>query len=424
MLESLSSPQLATREAELTSRLASLQTRGQPLNIARGRPSLEQLDLANPMLALPGNADYQSAEGIDCRSYGGIDGLPEMKQLFGGILNCPSQHIVVGGNSSLAMMHDALVRAYVWGTSGGDMPWREQGTIRFLCPSPGYDRHFLITELFGFEMLPVEITSTGPNMDQVESLAMDPSVKGIWCVPRYSNPTGVTYSDSVVERLAHMKAAPDFRIFWDNAYAEHHLLDHPTPLANILATCIAADHADRVLMFASTSKMSFAGGGVAAMGASAHNITDATTKIGVQTIGPDKLNQLRQLHFFKDLNGLRAHMRAHARILKPKFDLVEGILQRELGDKQIAHWSKPAGGYFVNLDVPDGCARQVIALTAEAGVTLTPAGASFPHGLDPNDRNIRIAPTFPALKDLRQAIEILTICVELVAIRQRLQSQI
>ena len=419
MLDSLSPPQLAKREAELGFRVASLQTRGQQLNMARGRPSPEQLDLANPMLALPSRADYQSTEGIDCRSYGGIDGLPEMKQLFGDILGCPAQNIVVGGNSSLAMMHDALVRAYVWGTSGGDTPWREQGTIRFLCPSPGYDRHFLITELFGFEMLPVEMTSTGPNMDQVESLALDPSVKGIWCVPRYSNPTGVTYSDAVIDRLAQMHAAPDFRIFWDNAYAEHHLIDHPTSLGNILAACAAADHADRVLMFASTSKMSFAGGGVAAMGASSHNITDARTKIGVQTIGPDKLNQLRQLHFFKDLNGLRTHMRAHARILKPKFDLVEDILQRELGDKQIAHWSKPAGGYFVNLDVPDGCARQVIALTAEAGVTLTPAGSSFPHGLDPNDRNIRIAPTFPALKDVRQAMEILTLCVELVAIRER-----
>ena len=421
MLDSLSPPQLVKREAELDSRVASFQTRGQHRIMARGRPSPEQLDLANPLLALPDSADYQSAEGIDCRSYGGIDGLPEMKQLFGGILNCPAQNIVVGGNSSLAMMHDALVRAYVWGISGGDTPWREQGTIRFLCPSPGYDRHFLITELFGFEMLPVEMTSTGPNMDQVESLALDPSVKGIWCVPRYSNPTGVTYSDEIVERLSQMQAAPDFRIFWDNAYAEHHLVDHPTPLGNILAACAGADHADRVLMFASTSKMSFAGGGVAAMGASAHNIADARTKIGVQTIGPDKLNQLRQLHFFKDLNGLRIHMRANARILKPKFDLVEKILQRELGDKQIAQWSKPAGGYFVNLNVPDGCARQIIALTAEAGVTLTPAGTSFPHGLDPNDRNIRIAPTFPALEDVRQAMEILTLCVELVAIRDRLR---
>ena len=421
MLDSLSPPQLVKREAELDSRVASFQTRGQQLNMARGRPSPEQLDLANPMLVLPDSADYQSAEGIDCRSYGGIDGLPEMKQLFGSILNCPAQNIVVGGNSSLAMMHDALVRAYVWGTSGGDTPWREQGKIRFLCPSPGYDRHFLITELFGFEMLPVEMTSTGPNMDQVESLALDPSIKGIWCVPRYSNPTGVTYSDAVVERLAQMQAAPDFRIFWDNAYAEHHLVDHPTSLGNILTACATADHADRVLMFASTSKMSFAGGGVAAMGASAHNLADARTKIGVQTIGPDKLNQLRQLHFFKDLDGLRTHMRAHACILKPKFDLVEDILRRDLGDKQIAHWSKPAGGYFVNLDVPDGCARQVIALTAEAGVTLTPAGTSFPHGLDPNDRNIRIAPTFPALKDVRQAMEILTLCVELVAMRERLR---
>jgi DNA-binding transcriptional MocR family regulator len=370
------------------------------------------------MLALPGNADYQSAEDIDCRSYGGIDGLLEMKKLFGGIFDCPTENIIVGGNSSLAMMHDALARAYVWGTSDSDIPWREQGTIRFLCPSPGYDRHFLITELFGFEMLPVEMTKTGPNMDQVESLTSDYSVKGIWCVPRYSNPTGVTYSDVVVERLARLRAAPDFRIFWDNAYAEHHLVDHPTPLGNILAACSTADHADRVLMFASTSKISFAGGGVAAMGTSAHNIAEARAKIGVQTIGPDKLNQLRQLRFFKDLAGLRTHMRAHAAILKPKFDLVAEILQRELGNKGIAHWSKPDGGYFINLEVPNGCARKIIALTGEAGVTLTPAGASFPHRLDPNDRNIRIAPTYPTLEDIRQAMTILTLCVEIVALRE------
>jgi aspartate/methionine/tyrosine aminotransferase len=420
MFDSLSTSQLAKRETEISSRLASLEIQNQQINLARGRPSPEQLDLANPMLALPGSANYHSRKGIDCRSYGGSDGLPEMKQLFGGILNCPAENIVIGGNSSLSMMHDALVRAYVWGTSIVDTPWREQGTIRFLCPSPGYDRHFLITELFGFEMLPVEMTSTGPNMDQVESLASDHSVKGIWCVPRYSNPTGVTYSNVVVKRLAQMQAAPDFRIFWDNAYAEHHLVDNPTSLGNILAACAAADHTDRVLMFASTSKMTFAGGGVSAMGTSAHNIADALTKISVQTIGPDKLNQLRQLHFFKDLNGLRDHMRAHARVLKPKFALVEKILQRELGSKQIAQWSKPTGGYFVNLDVPNGCARQVVALTAKAGVILTPAGSSFPHGLDPNDCNIRIAPTFPVLKEIRQAMEILALCVELVAIRQRL----
>ena len=417
ILDDMSTHELAGRETELAARFNKIKALGLQLNMARGKPSLEQLDLSGPMLGLPGSNDFLDAEGTDCRSYGGIDGLPEMKRFFGGILNCPTKNVIIGGNSSLSMMHDALLRAYIWGVPGYDAPWQEQGTIRFLCPSPGYDRHFKITELFGFELLPVEMAEYGPNMDQVEALASDQSVKGIWCVPRYSNPTGVTYNDEVIGRLAQMQAAPDFRILWDNAYAEHHLVDRPAPLGDILAMCITAGHPDRVLMFASTSKMSFAGGGVAAMAASEPNIADSRAKIGIRTIGPDKINQLRQLRFFKDLNGLRAHMREHARLLKPKFELVQEILKRELGDKRIARWSNPDGGYFVSLDVPDGCARQIIALAKEAGITLTPAGATFPHGLDPNDRNIRIAPTFPAVKEIRQALEVLALCVELVAIR-------
>ena len=417
ILDDMSTHELAGRETELAARFNKIKALGLQLNMARGKPSLEQLDLSGPMLELPGSNDFLDAEGTDCRSYGGIDGLPEMKRFFGGILNCPTKNVIIGGNSSLSMMHDALLRAYIWGVPGYDAPWQEQGTIRFLCPSPGYDRHFKITELFGFELLPVEMAEYGPNMDQVEALASDQSVKGIWCVPRYSNPTGVTYNDEVIGRLAQMQAAPDFRILWDNAYAEHHLVDRPAPLGDILAMCITAGHPDRVLMFASTSKMSFAGGGVAAMAASEPNIADSRAKIGIRTIGPDKINQLRQLRFFKDLNGLRAHMREHARLLKPKFELVQEILKRELGDKRIARWSNPDGGYFVSLDVPDGCARQIIALAKEAGITLTPAGATFPHGLDPNDRNIRIAPTFPAAKEIRQALEVLALCVELVAIR-------
>jgi len=419
MLSDASEQELTQRETELAARFVEIKARGLRLNMARGKPSLEQLDLAGPMLDLPGNNNFRDAEGTDCRSYGNIDGLPEMKQFFSGILNCPTENVIIGGNSSLAMMHDSLLRAYIWGVPGGDAPWQEQGTIRFLCPSPGYDRHFKITELFGFELPPVDMTEQGPNMDQVESLASNPSVKGIWCVPRYSNPTGVTYSEDVIQRLAQMQTAPDFRIIWDNAYAEHHLVSRSTPLGDILAACNAAGHPERVLMFASTSKMSFAGGGVAAMAASNPNIADARTKIGVRTIGPDKLNQLRQLQFFRDLSGLRAHMREHARVLKPKFELVQEILRRELGGKHIARWSNPDGGYFVSLDVPDGCARQVIAVAKEAGVTLTPAGATFPHGLDPNDRNIRIAPTFPAPEEIRSAMEVLALCVELVAIRQR-----
>lgn len=420
MSETLSNRALIKREAELSSRLARLSDSSGSLNIARGLPSPEQLDLANSLLTLPGIGKFRNTDGIDCRNYGRMDGLPDMKELFSGILDCPKENIIIGNNSSLSLMHDAVMRAYVWGTAENEVPWREQGTIRFLCPSPGYDRHFSISELFGFEMLPVEMTDTGPNMDQVETLALDTSVKGIWCVPRYSNPTGVTYSNSTVERLAKMESASDFRIFWDNAYAEHHLVDQPTPLGNILDACSVNGHADRVLMFTSTSKMSFAGSGIAAMAASSNNISEAQTKISVRTIGSDKVNQLRHLYFFKDLNALRSHMKAHARILKPKFDLVDEILHKKLGDKRIARWSKPEGGYFINLDVPDGCARKTISLTAESGVVLTPAGSSFPHRFDPNDRNIRIAPTFPQLSQMQQAVEILTVCVELVAIQQQI----
>lgn len=417
----LSQSELIQLQNDLGARLKRAKDSGYQLNISRGNPSPEQLDLATPMLSLPGPSDYISKDNIDCRSYGIVDGLPEMKQLFAGILECPMENIIIGGNSSLTMMHDALFRAYQWGSGATTIPWRKQGTIRFLCPSPGYDRHFSITELFGFEMLPVEMTAEGPNMDQVEALCSDSSVKGIWCVPRYSNPTGITYDDKVINRLAGMETAPDFRIFWDNAYAEHHLTLEPNPLKNILDACIETGNDDRVLMFASTSKISLAGAGVAAIGASLANIQDARTKIRIQTIGSDKINQLRHMLFFKDLEGLRKHMRKHASILRPKFELVEEILQRELGEKNIATWSKPNGGYFISLDVPSGCARRVIAMTEDAGVTLTPAGASFPHGLDPNDCNIRIAPTYPSIEDLGRAIELLAICIQLVAIDDHLE---
>ena len=391
MLQSLSKNALMKRETELHARLSSFRQLGYQLNMARGQPSPEQLDLANSLLTLPGIGQYKSTDEVDCRNYGGLDGLPEMKKLFAQILGCSKENIIIGNNSSLSMMHDALMRAYVWGVSENEPAWREQGTIRFLCPSPGYDRHFSISELFGFEMLPVEMTDTGPNMDQVETLASDTSVKGIWCVPRYSNPTGATYSDSTIKRLAKMQSASDFRIFWDNAYAEHHLVDQPAPLALILDECTVNDNPDRVLMFASTSKICFSGSGIAAMGASANNISEAIKKIRVRSIGPDKLNQLRHINFLKDLDTLRSHMKAQAKLLKPKFDLVDKILHQELGDKQIALWSKPDGGYFISLEVPDGCARKTISLLAESGVILSPAGSGFPHGFDPADKNIRIA---------------------------------
>ena len=413
---------LIKRNEELYSRLARFRELKLDLNMARGLPAPEQLDLANLIMTLPGTTQYLTADGIDCRNYGGTDGLPSVKDIFSGILECDKKNIIIGQNSSLSMMHDAVMRAYVWGVSESEVAWKEQGKIRFLCPSPGYDRHFKISELFGFELVPVEMTDSGPNMDQVETLVLDPSVKGIWCVPRYSNPTGVTYSHSTVDRLAQMEAATDFRIFWDNAYAEHHLVDQPKPLANILNSCTAYGHADRVLMFASTSKITFAGGGIAAMAASDLNISEAKSKIGFQTIGSDKLNQLRHAIFFNDLNGLRTHMKRHAAILKPKFDLVDRIFKRELNGKNIATWSKPEGGYFINLDVLDGCARKTVDLTAKTGVILTPAGSSFPHGFDPLDKNIRIAPTFPKESEIQKAIEIVAICIEIVANENQLSA--
>ena len=304
--------------------------------------------------------------------------------------------------------------------TGGEKPWSQQGTVRFLCPAPGYDRHFEITSHLGFELLNVELTDEGPDMDRVEVLASDHAVKGIWCVPRYSNPTGITYTDEVARRLATMNAAPDFRIFWDNAYAEHHLTEEQQPVPDILQACRDAGHPDRVLMFTSTSKITMAGAGVSAMAASPNNIDDTRRHLSVQTIGPDKLNQLRHLNFFKNIEGLRAHMARIGKILKPKFDLVNELLEHNLGGKGIATWSQPKGGYFVNVNAPDDCARTIIDMAEKAGVKLTPAGAPFAYGLDPQNRVIRLAPSFPPLSDIRQAMEIFTLCVELAAIRKAL----
>ena len=420
MLQTYSNSQLKEREKQLEQQFKVACDAGLSLDITRGKPAPEQLDLAADLLSLPGSDQFHDDHGTDCRNYGGIDGLAGMKALFAAILGCETGDIIVGGTSSLTMMYDSVVRATLFGVPGGDQPWGQQGTIRFLCPAPGYDRHFEITGHLGFELLSVDMTDEGPDMDRVETLAADPSVKGIWCVPRYSNPTGITYSETVARRLARMSAAPDFRIFWDNAYAEHHLTENHQPVPDILSECRDAGNADRVLMFASTSKMTMAGAGVAAMAASPANLDDIRRHLAIQTIGPDKLNQLRHLAFFRDINGLRTHMTRHSEILKPKFALVQEILERDLGGKGIATWSNPPGGYFVSVDGPQGCARAVIELAAQAGVKLTPAGAPFAYGLDPQNRNMRLAPTFPPMEDIRQAMEIFTLCLELVAVRQRL----
>lgn len=403
-----------SRREQLEKRYNEIKARGLTLDMTRGKPCAQQLDLSSGLLDCLGG-DYKAADGTDCRNYGGLDGLPEAKKLFAEFLEVTPTEIIVAGNSSLSLMYDSVAQAVLRGVPGGSKPWREVRP-KFLCPSPGYDRHFAVCEHLGIEMTIVRMTEEGPDMDEVERLAAgDESIKGIWCVPKYSNPTGVVFSDAVVGRLARMKAAPDFRIFWDNAYAVHHLTDKPKALKNLLAACKAAGNPDRVLIFGSTSKVSFAGAGVAMMAGSEANIAYTKQNMSLQTIGPDKLNQLRHVRFFRDMAGIEAHMKKHAAILKPKFDTVTAILERELGESGAAWWTRPAGGYFISVDTKDDCAKAVVKMAAEAGVKLTNAGATFPHGKDPSDRNIRIAPSMPSQSEIEQAMELVAICIQRVA---------
>ncbi|WP_437776113.1 aminotransferase class I/II-fold pyridoxal phosphate-dependent enzyme [Sorangium sp. So ce1097] len=419
-LRSLSPDALASLTKELEARYDAFVARGLKLDMTRGKPSSAQLDLANGMLALPGANDLVASDGSDTRNYGGLDGLPEMKALFAEMLEVPAAQVIVGGNSSLTMMHDAVVRALVHGVPDGSGAWAKQPKVKFLCPSPGYDRHFAICEHHGIEMIAVDLNDAGPDMAQVERLvAEDASIKGMWCVPKYSNPTGTTYAPEVVRRLAGMKtAAADFRLFWDNAYAVHDLYAEGDRLADIVSACQAAGNPNRPLVFASTSKISFAGSGIAAMASSPANVADAKKHLGIQTIGPDKVNQLRHVRFFKDYKGLLGHMQRHAELLRPKFEAVTSIFERELGGKDIATWTSPRGGYFISLDTPDGCAKEVVRLADKAGVKLTGAGATYPYGRDPRDRNIRIAPSMPPLDQIRIAMEVVAICVQLASARK------
>jgi DNA-binding transcriptional MocR family regulator len=416
--QSLAPEALQEIKAELLDRYREFQSRRITLDMTRGKPCAEQLDLAMDMLENMNDGDVKSESGADCRNYGGLDGIPEAKSLFAEYMGADTDEIIIGASSSLTMMHDAFMRAMVKGISADTAPWMQQPGIKFLCPSPGYDRHFFICEYLGIEMIPVETNDDGPDMDAVEELVKDDeSTKGIWCVPKYSNPTGIVYSDDVVDRLAGMQVkAPDFRIFWDNAYAVHHLSGSPAVLKNILAACKDAGNPDRVLMWGSTSKISFAGAGIAMMAGSRANMDRARKQMAFQTIGPDKLNQLRHVKFFKNMDGILDHMQKHAAILKPKFDAVEELLEKALGGKNIATWSRPEGGYFVSLDTLEGCAAAVIELAADAGVKLTPAGSTYPLKKDPLDRNIRLAPSFPPMDDIRQAMELVGICVQLVSI--------
>jgi aspartate/methionine/tyrosine aminotransferase len=403
---------------ELQQRYREFQSRRITLDMTRGKPCSEQLDLSLGMLEGDIGKSYMNRDGLDCRNYGGLDGIPEAKSLFADYMEVVPDELILGGNSSLNMMHDTLLRAMVSGMEDRAQPWGQQSNVKFLCPSPGYDRHFFICEYLGIEMIPIEIQQDGPDIKLIEDLvARHEDIKGIWCVPKYSNPTGVVYSDEVVDRLASMKArASDFRIFWDNAYAVHHLGESAAPLKNILTACKAAGNPERPFLFGSTSKITFAGAGLAIMAGSQKNMQWVKKQMAFQTIGPDKLNQLRHARFFENREGIEAHMKKHAAILKPKFDAVQDILNTELNEKNIASWTKPQGGYFVSIDTLEGCAAAVIKKAEDAGVKLTPAGSAYPYKKDPQDRNIRIAPTFPPLNDIQAAMELVAICIQLVSI--------
>lgn len=424
-LEEMNDSQLQAYHITLSRSYEEAQAQRLKLDMSRGKPCTEQLDLSAGLINCLGQDDYKTANGTDCRNYGGMDGIQEAKELFAWFLEVRPEELIIGGNSSLTMMYDLITKAMLHKIPGSQTPWGKLPQVKFLCPSPGYDRHFAICENLGIEMITINYQADGPDMDEVEKLvAADPAIKGIWCVPKYSNPTGVTYSDTVVKRLAAMPAkAPDFRIFWDNAYTVHHLTETPDRLINILDACRQAGNPDRVFEFFSTSKISFPGAGIAMLASSETNIKWLKKQINIQTIGPDKLNQLRHVRFFKDQAGIESHMRQHAAIIKPKFDLVLEILEAKLGDKNLATWSKPRGGYFISLDTLPGCAQKVVAKAADAGVMLTPAAATFPYGKDPEDRNIRISPTFPPLSELQQAVELLTLCIELVSVEQELEKR-
>lgn len=407
---------------DLQSRYAAICERRLSLDITRGKPSPEQLDLSNGLLTNLGETDVRDGGGTDCRNYGGLEGLPEARRLFADYMGVAPEEIIVGGNSSLNLMYDTFMRIMVHGVGNGHAPWARQPALKFICPSPGYDRHFAICEHLGIEMIPVAMTPDGPDMDAVESLAAaDDAVKGIWCVPVFSNPTGAVYADETVDRLARMTTrAADFRIFWDNAYPVHHFGGGPPQVRNILDACKAAGNPDRPFLFGSTSKITFPGAGLAMLAASRANLDGVCGHMFFQTIGPDKLNQLRHVRFFGDLAGIHRHMEKHAAIVRPRFQAVQEILARELAGKGIATWTRPEGGYFVSFDAPDGCARRVVGMAAEAGVKLTPAGSTYPLKADPRDNNIRIAPTFASVDEVRTAVEVLAICTQMAAIDQLL----
>ncbi|MBE7701478.1 aminotransferase class I/II-fold pyridoxal phosphate-dependent enzyme [Oerskovia sp. Sa1BUA8] len=407
----------STRLAEWQQAYADLQSLGLKLDLTRGKPSAEQLDLSDALLALPGAGTVTDENGTDVRNYGGLDGLPQLRRIFAELLDVPVDQLLAGGNSSLTLMHDTLAFAMLFGVPGSPRPWSREEKVRFVCPVPGYDRHFALCEAFGIEMVTVPMTADGPDAEAVAALvADDPTIKGMWVVPTYANPDGSVVSHEVAQRLVSMPtAAPDFRIMWDNAYAVHHLTDVETESAPALALAAEAGNPDRVLLYASTSKITFAGAGVSFLGASPTNVAWYKKHLAAQAIGPDKVNQLRHAQFFGDADGVRAHMRKHRDIIAPKFEAVDTILRERLGAEPGVSWTSPRGGYFVSLDVVPGTASRVVQLAKEAGIALTPAGATFPYGKDPRDANIRLAPTLPPLDEVRVAIDGVATCVLLAA---------
>ena len=421
---SLSHRELVSLEDELENKYDQIKSCKLSLNMARGKPSAAQLDLSMPLFDPQITQEYIAADGTDCRNYGVIDGLPEAKELMAVLLDDSPENVIVLGNSSLTAMYDAVARCWSFGTLGS-APWCTLPEVKWICPSPGYDRHFAISEAFGIEMVTVPMREDGPDMDEVERIAgSDPSVKGIWSVPKYSNPGGVTYSDEVVRRLASMEcAADDFRIFWDNAYCVHHLYDEPEKqdqVLDIAQACAEAGNPDRCFKFASTSKITFPGAGIAAFAASPDNVAEAKERMNPQTIGNDKLNQLRHVRFLRDAEGVAEHMSKHAAILRPKFELVQKKLSEGLADVDGCSWTRPNGGYFVSFDAPEGCAKRIVSLAKDAGVVLTGAGATYPYGKDPRDSNIRIAPSMPPIEELDEALDVFVLCVKLAAVEKLL----
>ena len=405
---------------------AEAKAKGLALDMSRGKPSAKQLDVSLGLLdTINSSSDLKALDGTDCRNYGVLDGIPEAKKLMADMMGTTPDHVIVYGNASLNIMYDQISRAYTHGILG-NTPWCKLDKVKFLCPVPGYDRHFAITERFGIEMINIPMSESGPDMGMVEEyVSKDASVKGIWCVPKYSNPQGYTYSEETVKRMAALKpAAEDFRIFWDNAYVIHDLYDdNKDEIADIISECEKAGNPDMVFEFASTSKVSFPGSGIAALATSANNIADIKKQLTIQTIGHDKLNQLRHVRFFKDINGLKEHMRKHAEFMRPKFEAVESVLEEELGGLGIGSWTEPKGGYFISFDAMDGCAKAIVAKCKEAGVKLTGAGATFPYGKDPKDSNIRIAPSFPTPEEMKQAADLFVLCVKLVSVEKLLENK-